>query len=685
MAAVYQIQSNLNRGELDPRLVGRIDIQPYYNGLFEATNVLTIPQGGVKKRPGMEYLYTAPTSGRLESFSFSTEQSYLLAFTDNRMYIFKGGVLQTNINGSGNDYLVTPYNGSEITSFDYIQSADTIIIAHPDIEPRTITRTSDTNWTIATANFSGIPQFDFNDGSSPTPTSEIQEMIFTNATEGDRYKLSLNGILTEDIVYAAVGLDGANSNENAITDALLALPITASSGITVAQTAQAPDTYDITFSGSSADDWDLVTGTPVLVKETTFAITTTETQAGSSQKEDVWSSTRGWPTSLTFHEARLYFGGSRSRPSTVWGSRVNEFFNFDAGIGRDDESIDVTLDTDQVNAIQAIYSNRALQVFTTGAEFYAQQTIGQPLTPSNITISPQTNLGSKRVRPVTIDGVTLFAQKSGKSLNQYVFLNDLQANETRSVSVLAPQLINNPVKLAASRGTDVDDANYVYIVNSDGDMTVFNTLITEDVSAFTNWTTQGNVKSVAVVDNTVYLLTQRTINGGTEYHIEVENRDLNTDAAVTGSLSTNVISGLSHLEGEAVKIKVSGAVQLDQVVSGGQVTVNFDTGTYEVGLNFNPKIVTMPLNIPIQKGPNWARKKKIARCGVQTYLSNGVIVNGQRIADKTIGLNQFDAPEPSTELNRIHLLGWDLQAQVTISQNTPMPWQILSISLEIAI
>ena len=527
MAAIYNIQSNLNRGELDPRLVGRIDIQPYYNGLFEATNVLTIPQGGVKKRPGMEFVFTAPTTGRLEEFSFSTEQNYLLAFTDERMYIFKDGVLQTNINGSGNDFLVTPYGPNRVVEFDFIQSADTAIIVHPGFNPRTITRTSDTDWAIAVISLTEIPQFDYNDASSPTPTDEIQEMVFTNVTEGDRYKLSLNGILTDDIVYSQVGVDGANSNENAITDALIALPITASGGITVAQTSVGPDTYTLTFSGSSADDWDLVTGTPVLVKDAGFAITTTETQSGTTQKEDVWSSLRGWPVTVTFHEARLYFGGSRSRPSTVWGSRVNEFFNFDVGIGRDDEAIDVTLDTDQVNAIQAIYSNRALQVFTTGAEFFAPQTIGQPLTPTTITISPQTNLGSKRVRPATIDGVTLFVQKSGKSLNQYVFLNDLQANETRSVSVLSPQLINNPIQLAVSRGTDVDDANYVYIVNETGDMTVFNTLITEEVSAFTNWKTTGDVKSVAVVDSLVYMLTERTIDGSPEFHIDIENRELN--------------------------------------------------------------------------------------------------------------------------------------------------------------
>ena len=79
MAKVYNIQSNLNRGELDPTLVGRIDIQPYYNGLAVARNVLSTPQGGVKKRPGMLHIFNAPGTGRLERFSFSNRTKLLVA------------------------------------------------------------------------------------------------------------------------------------------------------------------------------------------------------------------------------------------------------------------------------------------------------------------------------------------------------------------------------------------------------------------------------------------------------------------------------------------------------------------------------------------------------------------------------------------------------------------------------
>ncbi len=68
--------------------------------------------------------------------------------------------------------------------------------------------------------------------------------------------------------------------------------------------------------------------------------------------EDVWSSGKGWPRSVTFHEGRLYFGGSKSRPSTIWGSKVGLFFDFDATEGLDDDAVEATLDTNTSFSIQ---------------------------------------------------------------------------------------------------------------------------------------------------------------------------------------------------------------------------------------------------------------------------------------------------------------------------------------------
>ncbi len=672
---LWNFTSNMNRGELDPLLTGRIDIQAYYNGLRTASNVLTIPQGGVKRRPGQEFLGTALGNGRFENFSFNVLQSYLLVFTDLKMQIYKDQVLQTNINGSGNDFVVTPWTLAQVAEFDFIQSADTAIVTNENIAPQSIIRTSDTDWTIAPITLTNVPQFDFNDGSSPATISEVQDITFALATEGDRYKLALDGILSEEIVFG--GDD--DTNQEAIRDALQNLPNTANSGVTI--TVQATlVTYRVTFSGDSASDFKLTTGAPVFTKDPLFAVTTVRITAGTSGKEDVWSVTRGFPRTCTFHEARLYFGGSLSRPATLWGSNVNDFFNFDAGRGRDDELIDVTLDTDQVNAIQSIFSNRSLQVFTSGAEFYVKES---PVTPSNVSVIPQTNLGSRRVRPVSIDGVTLFPQRTGKVINQFVFVNEFQSNQTLAISTLAAHLINKPKELVASKGTESTDANYVYILNEDGSLTVFNTLAAEDVQAFTTWSS-GLIRSVAVVSDRLYMLVERVVNSVTVFYVEIESLTAFTDSAIVSNVGGSAtLTGLNHLEGETVDVKADGSFQGEFVVVGGQITITRTATIIEAGLNYIPIIKTMPLNIGLQNGPNAASKKKILRAAIRFHESNGIIVNGERLADKTIGLDQFDAPSPQTGLSRITLLGWSLEADIEITQTTPMPMTILNIGVEV--
>jgi hypothetical protein len=641
----------------------------FYQAVEEATNVLSIPQGGLKKRPGTKYVDTQLGDGRLENFSFSTEQNYLMVFTVDKMRVYKDDVLQATV--------TTPYDTIEkIREFDYIQSADTIIITHPDVQTQIIQRTSDTVWSIGNLSITNTPQFDYNDGSSPTPISAIQTINFANQNFGDRYKISLNGILTDEIVFAS----DDTTNQNDIARALLELPNTANSGISVT-TDVTLDTYRITFSGDSADAWDELTITPVFTKSTGFEVTTTVIQQGASRKEDVWSNTRGWPRTCTFHESRLWFGGSKSRPSTLWGSNVGDPFNFDKGRSRDDQAIDVTLATDQVNAVTGIVSNRALQIFTTGAEFYIPQS---PIKPSDITVKPQTNLGSKRVRPVFIEGLTMFVQRTGNALYQFQFLDEFQSNESRSMSLLAPHLINDPIQMYTSQGTSESDANYVYLVGSDGSLTVFNTQSFEGVQAFTRWSTNGNVKSVAVTDEKLYLLVER--NG--VYDLDVADTLLNTDSAVYDPLFTGtVFTGLTHLNGKTVKVKLGGAAQSDQVVTGGQITLDraANAESVEVGLGYQPVIKTMPFSIDLNNGPNSAQKKRILRCAIRIDQSNGIIVNGQRLSDKETGVNQFDPPIPQTGYKRVFLHGWSLEAQVTITQETPFPMTVLALDLEVKV
>ena len=194
MPRVTQYQSNFTVGEIDPLLLGRIDIQQYASALEKAQNVVVLPQGGFERRPGLRFMlditshlggsFTTLDGIRLIPFEFSTTQSYMLAFVKNttsntRMFVFANGQQITNINGSGNDFLVCALGDIDLDRMYFTQSADTLILVHEDMSPKSIVRGgSNSTWTFSTPTLTS-PKHAFTlSSSNPSAT------ITTDAVDG---------------------------------------------------------------------------------------------------------------------------------------------------------------------------------------------------------------------------------------------------------------------------------------------------------------------------------------------------------------------------------------------------------------------------------------------------------------------------------------------------------------------
>jgi hypothetical protein len=92
----------------------------------------------------------------------------------------------------------------------------------------------------------------------------------------------------------------------------------------------------------------------------------------------------------------------------------------------------------------------------------------------------------------------------------------------------------------------------------------------------------------------------------------------------------------------------------------------------------------MPANDAGVMGPTANQMKRISRVSIGMNETNGLICNGRHIPDKTTAVNQFDVPIPYTGKKRLRQRGWSLEAQVTLTQETPMPFTITSVALEVA-
>jgi hypothetical protein len=656
MSRVIDIQNSFTSGELDPKLIARDDVKAYDAGLTTALNVVVLPQGGIKRRPGTKFITElggSPENGiRLVPFEFNTSDAYLLAFTHNRMAVIKNGVLQTNIAGSGNNYLTTTITSAMLTKMCWVQSADTLIVTQEDMVPKKITRTSDTAWTIADVTFTFNPQHAFtltieNTSSAGTLTPSGTEGKITLTTQHNYWNAS-------DDIGSFVNVIGSNQFGRA--------KIVAVDSATVAQAL-----VEIPFFNTDAlanADWEHETG-----------------------YEDTFSSSKGFPRTATFHQGRLFFGGSKSRPSTIFASRINAFFDFNPGEGLDDDAFVATLDTNQLNTITDILSANYLQIFTTGGEFFAPQDFSDPLTPSNFIAKLQSSHGSKEnIRVQNISGSTIYIQRQGKALNEYIYDRGGDGYLTSQISLLSSHLLSTPIDMSIRKATSTDEGDRLLVVNNDGTCAVYTLLRDQNIVAGTQFTTDGLFLNVATVVSDQYVAVKRTINSANKYYIELFDEAFTLDSGVSGGAASSHSSG--HLNQKTVKVIGDGVMQAD--VTAGASTITFASSTsssYQAGLDYTVTIKTLPIEPSITGYASLKGfKKRVLEVNAFLNETQNLTINGNTIPIRAFGTDNLDVAVPEfTGTKTLHgILGFSLTGQITIGQSAPLKLHLLGMDYKVS-
>jgi hypothetical protein len=668
---IVRIQTNFTAGEFDPLLRARIDLDQYRAAAKTLTNVICLPQGAVERRPGLQYIDTIPSAAspqngtRLVSFEFSTEQQYVFLFVSNRLYIYKLGELVTNINGSGNDYLdlsSTGISSTNLSKLYFCQSADVLIIMQEDMNPVTITRgASHSSWTVTNLSFEYIPKYAF----TVTVTQGTSFASHTGLTPSDiegTIRLVVkptNNIFTQPESYYVDQYINARPYgririvkkiSNNELEGFVEIPLASTNDILAA-------------------DWEFENG-----------------------YEDVWSSSRGWPRSATFHEGRLFFGGSKSRPATVWGSVVGDFFNFAPGQQLADEAVEATLDTDEVNAINSIVSNRDLLVFTSGGEFFVPQGSLDPIEPTNIIFKVTTRTGSKALKPISTENATYFIQRQGNQLIEYVFQDSDVNYRSQNFSLFSSHLVDDPVDITHVNPTSTSRPHTIILVNQDGSIAAYPFIRYQQVISPSLWTTDGLFKVACSDFDEIYVVVKRTINGSDVYHLEKFDFDFTTDAGTqfydTTLPGTTTVSGLSYLEGETVDIVRDDLALNQQTVSSGNVTLDIVPTEYvEVGIPYTPIIETLPVETRLPNGNVQGFLKRITEVNLILNSTQNIKVDTEEVPFRNLeDLSLGTGIEFFTGIKTVQpLSGFTEESTLTITQTKPLFFTLLGVEYKVSI
>ena len=424
---------------------------------------------------------------------------------------------------------------------------------------------------------------------------------------------------------------------------------------------------------------------------------------GSSNATTKWSlgsfsTTTGFPRAIGFYEERLYFASTTSQPQTIFGSVSADFENHTPGTA-DDDAINVTIASDQVNVIKHLLPARFLQLLTTSAEFTLSGGAGsEPVTPTNVNVLRETTFGTGNVKPLRAGNSTILIQKGAEKVKEITFDLDTDGLLGVDLTVLADHLARGGL-------TDMvwqqEPELLLWFVHSDGRLIG---LTYDRANATVGWHEHslggsGVVESITAIpsgaEDQVYLSVKRTINSTTVRHIvflkSLYFNDDVTDAffvdsglTYSGSATTS-ITGLNHLEGVTVTILADGAAHADKTVSNGAITLDRSSTKVHVGYGYTSSLETLRMEAGAEDGIAQGKIKRIH--GVTARFFQTV---GAELGPDTNNLDRLPFRDSSMAMDQAVPLfngdkeisfpsGYDNDAKIVIRQTQPLPMTILAI------
>lgn len=182
------------------------------------------------------------------------------------------------------------------------------------------------------------------------------------------------------------------------------------------------------------------------------------------------------------------------------------------------------------------------------------------------------------------------------------------------------------------------------------------------------------------IENTIFINVENRI-----YFESIDFDEAMDCSFLTQSDGAGLVTGLNHLIGQQVYVLANTIPEGPYFVSASGTVVlrnpSTATGSVEVGINFIPEIIPMPLAITEQTGINLFQQKFIKTIYIYYYNSLGVLVNGEELATLQVGSLVLDQiPIPVTGFQQLApRRGWDPTEENVISQELPLPFTIIGI------
>jgi hypothetical protein len=503
-------------GVMSPEMFGRIDDVKFQTGAAKLRNFVATPQGPAENRPGFSFVREVKDSTkqtRLIPFTYSTTQTMVIEMGEGYIrFHTQGGTL---LSGGSPYEISNPYTQGDLFDLHYVQSADVLTLVHPNYAPRELRRLGATNWTLTAINFA-TPI------AAPTGLSVSRYIPASASVNADTYNQM-------DYVVTAVAADGISVS-----------PASSSAGVST----------NIYVTGAyNTITWSAVSGAARYnVYKKLGGIfgyignTTTTTMIDDNISPDLgltppiyeteFASTGNYPGAVSYFEQRRCFAGSINEPQKIWMTKSGTESDLSYGLPiRDDDRIEFRVAAREANTIRHVVPLTQLILLTGSAEWRVSSVNSDAITPTSISVRPQSYIGASNVQPVIINNSLVYGAARGGHIRELGYSWQSNGFITGDLSIRAAHLFDtyDIVDMCFSKAPQP----LIWFVSTSGNLLGLTYIPEQQIGAWHHHDTDGTFESCTCVaegnEDVLYVIVKRLINGSYVRYVErMETREITT-------------------------------------------------------------------------------------------------------------------------------------------------------------
>jgi len=239
--------------------------------------------------------------------------------------------------------------------------------------------------------------------------------------------------------------------------------------------------------------------------------------------ETVFNSAGNYPGAVSYFEQRRVFAGTTNYPQQLWMTRSGTESDMSYRLPvNDDDRVSFKVAAREANTIRHIVPLQQLMLLTSAAEWRVSPVNSDAITPTTISVRPQSYIGANNVQPSIVNNSMVYCAARGGHIRELGYSWQSNGYITGDLSLRAAHLFDNYeiVDMCYSKSPHP----LIWFISSTGLLLGLTYVPEQQVGAWHQHDTDGVFESCACVaegsEDHLYVIVKRTVNGNSVRYVE---------------------------------------------------------------------------------------------------------------------------------------------------------------------